>query len=773
MSPGGPTAPATLIVHRVDETLLLRTAADPEDELTGLVTRLPAEPGRIAVVSAPSVTGRADLSAVLPAVLIEQLGGSAAGIRLVLLGDLHAAAAAFGRSVADEIGQEVLLPPAGLRPGTAGEHLGSDDGWLVCRPGQPVHTGPSWPPSPVVPQPADHPAARAHRTLTLTRPPLVWRAPLYAPPPAATPPGGDRHRPAPEVPPGSPTAAGWSFLPGPPAGRLRPLSAFVVEVPLAASGCLVAGRPIPPRRLAQLIEQCRNGQADRPVLLSVTGPDIAPSAAEALFGSLAAALGGPIVVARNPVACTATGLLSALGGFRRWPAAPVPAGRPPADPDASAAAARRRGALPGPLWPGQPRGRRYTVARRPAPPRPAPPALTPHPQPISAALIALLAVDRWRARVAPVAVPRFTPALAMASIDAAGALTEPDPVPVPVVAPRPAPLGGLAVSVPRLPVVPPPLETRFADAASPAVAPRPAAVEPEAQAPRWLVVGDGAATDRQGLRQALNGSYDAHARVVARTLAEQPGLRAAGGRDDLVTGLVALRAYCVAERGVINEVLRGEPPTEPAAERAARVARCAVHGLRRLPAVFGPVFVAGPAGVEPPVAYRPGDELIEPAFLDVDLAGGGDAPGAAVQFVIWSVSARRLTALGAGDSAGLFAPGTRFAVLAVDPRMPGSPARVHLRDLTAVPSARAGARGGGRHEDTEQILSQLRAARGESPAAGGARGAGAATPGASPCTVRAVFLPGLDGAGRRFRAPLDPVAGQPGAVAALLRSTER
>jgi hypothetical protein len=293
--------------------------------------------------------------------------------------------------------------------------------------------------------------------------------------------------------------------------------------------------------------------------------------------------------------------------------------------------------------------------------------------------------------------------------------------------------------------------------------------EPES-VPRWLDLHDGAAIDRPGLRQALNGSYDAHARVVARTLAEQPGLRAAGGRNDLVTGLVALRAYCVAERVQVNQVLRGEPAAEPVVERAERVARCAVYGLSRLPAVFGPVFLdgpagpAGPAGADPPPVYRPGDEIVEPGFLDVDLAAGGSAD-AAVQFVIWSVSARRLAALGTGDRAGLFPPGTRFSVLAVDPGTPDSPARVHLRDLTGGP---AGSRGGNRPEDNEQILGRLRAAGHDSPGAIGARGVNGEAP-----AVQAAFLPGLDGARRHYRRPSDPVDGPSNGGAVLLRRTER
>ena len=796
MSHGGPSTPAALIVRRVAETLVLRTNAEPAAGLAGFVSRLPTEPELTVVVSAPSVTRRADLCAVLSEVVIEHLGGSAVGIRLVLLGDLHAAAgvAALGRSVADQIGQEVVVPSAGFRLAVAEDEIGSGAGWLVCRPGQPIHTAPPWPPTALPPPPwppqptgrqddgtpeaqfagtvtAGRPpgATLAGRMLARARPPLVWRPPRPGPAPARDSSDLGRLPTAPEGPEGRPTAAGWSFLPGSPERRLRPVSGFVVEVPLTASGFLVAGQTTAPRRLARLIAQCREGQTHRPLVLGVAGPDVAAGAADLLFGSLAAALRGPVVVAAHPVACTATGLLSAVGGFSRWP---YRAGRSRPGLRASPAAGGRRGAriaLPGPVWPELPRGGRFTVARRSTPRRPALPARNRHPRPIAPALVALLTVDRWRATAAPVPAPRVSPVRPQVPVDAWRARAGPEAVP----APRPIP------APPRGPAAPTMLETRSAGAATRVVAPRPAAAaaEPEPPAARWLGADDGAATDRQGLRQALNGSYDAYVRVVTRTLAEQPGLRATGGRNDLVTGLVALRAYCVAERGLINGVLRGEPAADPVAARATRVAGCAVHGLGHLPAVFGPVFVAGPAGADPPTAYRPGDELVEPAFLDVDLVGGG-SPDASVQFVIWSVSARRLTALGPGDHSGLFPPGTRFAVLAVDPRTAGSSVRVHLRELTAGYSGRAGSLGSSRPEDAEQILGRLRAAGSESPAASGARGAiggrgaSGATPGAPSAAVRVAFLPGLDRAGRRYRPPLDPVGGQPGGVV-LTRSTER
>jgi hypothetical protein len=79
--------------------------------------------------------------------------------------------------------------------------------------------------------------------------------------------------------------------------------------------------------------------------------------------------------------------------------------------------------------------------------------------------------------------------------------------------------------------------------------------------------------------------------------------------------------------------------------------------------------------------YQPGDELVEPAFVGVDLIRR-PTPSATVEFAIWSATARRADRFG---SAVLFPPGSRFVVLAVDPA--GStdrPPRVLLGDLAGT-----------------------------------------------------------------------------------------
>jgi hypothetical protein len=253
-----------------------------------------------------------------------------------------------------------------------------------------------------------------------------------------------------------------------------------------------------------------------------------------------------------------------------------------------------------------------------------------------------------------------------------------------------------------------------------------------------------AAADRTALRQALSGRYDSHARIVSRTLSEEPGLRAvAGSFADITAGLVAVRAYLLDERATVNEVLRGDGSDAQQVQRVLLLSRSAVYGLRRLPSVFGPVFRTAPA--EPAVVsgYRPGDELVEPAFVDVGLANG--AADAGVEFAIWSVSAHRLAGIDPEEGTALFPPGSRFAVLAVDePRDGQAQVRVLLRDLAAVRRGRGGARGGPA-DTAERILARLREAT---------RGGGAGRP--RPLGPRTTFPIGLDKAGRRYRRPAGP-----------------
>jgi hypothetical protein len=317
------------------------------------------------------------------------------------------------------------------------------------------------------------------------------------------------------------------------------------------------------------------------------------------------------------------------------------------------------GVAPGPRWLTCEPGR--DERREPRWPE-APPAVV-----LSEELLALFAARDWphaapvRAAKVPVAEPVIEPAV-----------TQDNPVPVP------------EAEVP-------PAESARMPAEMWAVAARPRA------RPIWIDHQAWRDTDRAELRKQLTGRYDAHMRAVTKTLAEEPGLRTAGTSTDLVAGLVAVRAYCAGERADVNRLLR----TGDGDERAAVVARGVAYGLRCLPTVLGPVFLPGHLGADALGAYQPGRVLTEPGLLDAQISPTG-FPDATVQFVIWSVSARRLGRIGVdGPAAALFPPSTRFTVLAVDRDAKQVP-RVLLSDVTAA--ARGGPVGG----RSERALTRMR-----------------------------------------------------------------
>ncbi|MEV4759501.1 hypothetical protein AB0J86_31015 [Micromonospora sp. NPDC049559] len=599
------------------------------------------------------------------------------------------------------------------------------------------------------------------------------------------------------VPPGTPgraTPAGWSFRDRPPTLTTASPAGFVVEIALDVAGFRVDGRAVPPRVLAgHLAAVC---PAARPLLVVPAGEVTSAPAMSLLIGALADALGRPVVAGDPGVRFTGTGLALAAETFRRFHprtpagrrvdvlgpvlpappsglarsflAAPTPTtpARTPA-PSAGMPAAPGAASAPGPAAasppevapevaapvpvpadpePGRPHVRARTAPaadRSPAVASGADPVADPTaPSPLPAELRELLSPARRHRVFATLAAPppatpdeRSYPASPDGSArppagdDPTHPPTAGDPVRSAVEAARPA--GGAGAGDPSAGDTPAP--------PGPAPAPRqprgPAPPGPDAAgAALWLPEPEpDAAPDRAAVRQALNGRYDAHARIVARRLSEDPGLRAvAGSAADIVAGLVAVRAYLLEERDTVNRVLRGHGD-ETERDQVALLARTAAYGLQRLPSVFGPVFRATAAGHDVLAGYRPGDELAEPAFLDVDLAAAPVDPEAAVEIAIWSVSARRVSGLGVGDAA-LFPPGARFTVLAVDrPDGRGEPARVLLRDLAAAHRGRGGS------DDLERVLARLR----EAPRRTRSR----------PGLPRSSYAPGLDEAGRRYRRP--------------------
>ncbi|MFJ8690773.1 hypothetical protein [Micromonospora wenchangensis] len=347
----------------VDAVLLVHAATEPYAVLAGVAARLPADPDRTVVLCSATVSARPDLFGLLADLLPRQLGGSAAGFRLVPLGgyadpavvpelaaglatDLgidgavpldapavssRAVPAARRWIVADGGPARPEQPPAAWCPPPAGPSrpVGGPEGWLVA----PVGDGYTWLPA-VWPPPADGPGRAAPAEPALSAEPAppagsvgdVGRPERTGGGGPAAPggqPAGDRGRP-----PGRPVPGGWSFLPvgpptaGTPVGRddspgqraAVPLDVFLVEVALGAGGFQVDGRPAPPGVLAGHLAALR--RAGRPVVLCGDAPY--PAAAGMLFGALADALGAPVVAGDARVEVSATGLLTTSGTFRRW-----------------------------------------------------------------------------------------------------------------------------------------------------------------------------------------------------------------------------------------------------------------------------------------------------------------------------------------------------------------------------------------------------------------------------------------------------------------------
>jgi hypothetical protein len=278
------------------------------------------------------------------------------------------------------------------------------------------------------------------------------------------------------------------------------------------------------------------------------------------------------------------------------------------------------------------------------------------------------------------------------------------PVPPDAVAPAGEPVPGAVAEVPEAAsrVAPdlglsPAQEAEVPDASPEAASPVPPhaaaspdtmpSVPPEAPAvPRrdhdrlWLAERKSTPDERYAFRASLGWRYDAAVRSVARLLAEHPGLRSAATDEALMTELAAVRVFVSRDEAALVESIRaggGE------ADRALAV--CAAAGLRRLPSLQGVVVRGGPLDATAADAYRIGEDLVEAAPLIAFDDVGAAVPGA-VEILIWSATARRLTGF-VEDRATpevVFLPGTVFHVLAVDPPLAPGPRRVLLTEIPAT-----------------------------------------------------------------------------------------
>jgi len=183
----------------------------------------------------------------------------------------------------------------------------------------------------------------------------------------------------------------------------------------------------------------------------------------------------------------------------------------------------------------------------------------------------------------------------------------------------------------------------------------------------------GLAQERQWLHRSLAGEFDAASAAVTRVLAQTPGLRVSRELAvNVLTDLVAARLYLSGRGQGIDEAARtGQVgPHVP-------FGRCAAEGLRHLPSYRGPARLRVALGEAEWQWYGARTVVTEWAFFPA-LTGDALLPGS-VDFLVWSVSARRADLLAPGGPGQvIFLPGTRFRVLRV---RDGQRREVLLREL--------------------------------------------------------------------------------------------
>jgi hypothetical protein len=186
------------------------------------------------------------------------------------------------------------------------------------------------------------------------------------------------------------------------------------------------------------------------------------------------------------------------------------------------------------------------------------------------------------------------------------------------------------------------------------------------------------AAERSAYRESAE-HFHAHAVSVRRMMTQRPGLRSAAAGESLeaaATDFAAVIDYLSDDRQAAAAALRtGMAAGDP------RVA-CVLSGLRRLPSFTGAVFCSASLPTADAGGYELGRVLVEPAFV-----GASSSPQAAmdgeIEYVVWSQTGKRVAALlaEAGRDEVIFAAGTSYRVLRVDPRASGAGIRVFLREL--------------------------------------------------------------------------------------------
>ncbi|MFI0444800.1 hypothetical protein [Actinomadura sp. 6N118] len=170
--------------------------------------------------------------------------------------------------------------------------------------------------------------------------------------------------------------------------------------------------------------------------------------------------------------------------------------------------------------------------------------------------------------------------------------------------------------------------------------------------------------ERRRFRDTGGTTCERHLAAVGRLLTERPALRGALSDEPGSTATIdlsALRAYLSGDLPDLDAALRSGELGDLRPEAA-----CAVSGLRYLAADRGPVYFTAEVSGAEAETYAPGLTLLEPGFIRA--TSRPPTRTGATLFSIMSRTARRVGPLTDGDPGGVvFAAGTRFTVLAVDP----------------------------------------------------------------------------------------------------------
>ncbi|ALO99325.1 hypothetical protein SHL15_8375 [Streptomyces hygroscopicus subsp. limoneus] len=197
----------------------------------------------------------------------------------------------------------------------------------------------------------------------------------------------------------------------------------------------------------------------------------------------------------------------------------------------------------------------------------------------------------------------------------------------------------------------------------------------------------GLAQEREWVRKKFGARFNELSGSISRVMSESPGLQAGSEEDamDVLTDLASARLYLTGDHAAVDAAVRGATtgPHVP-------LARCVASGLLRLPSYRGPVLLQARATAAELLWFEEGRRTTEWSFC-VAATHPSDAEPGAVDFLLWSMTARRTRLLDASvPDRVVFAPGTAFKVLRTDTE--GHRPAVLLRELSA---SEAGPDGGG------------------------------------------------------------------------------